>query len=58
MSTASRGMQLILLVDVTVPAEALPDSSRRLQDVDACGSEVYSQASGGRSLRGGIPAAM
>ena len=54
MSTASRAAQLIPLVDVTVPAPAL---SSAFGDVDARGAGVYSQASGGRSIRGGIPTA-
>jgi hypothetical protein len=58
MSTALRGTQLISLVDVTVPEEVLLDSSETLTGVDARRAEVYSQASGGRSLRGGLPAAM
>ena len=54
MSTASRTAQLIPLVDVTVPAPAL---SPTFGDIDARGAGVYSQASGGRSIRGGIPIA-
>jgi hypothetical protein len=55
MSTAFRPLQLILLVDVRVLAIAPIESS---VDVDACRPGVYSQASGGRSLRGGLDAAM
>ena len=54
MSTACGGAQLILLVDVTVPLGIPPGA---LSDVDACRAEVYSQASGGRSLRGGLSSA-
>jgi hypothetical protein len=54
MSTASRAAQLIPVVDVTVPAPVLSHLSA---DVDARRAGVYSQASGGRSLRGGLPAA-
>jgi hypothetical protein len=54
MSTAFRAMQLIPLVDVTVPAPAL---SLTFGDVDAREAGGYSQASGGRSIRGGIPTA-
>jgi hypothetical protein len=54
MSTASSRPQLILVVDVTVPAAARDES---LPDVDARRVEVYSQASGGRNLRGGLSAA-
>jgi hypothetical protein len=54
MSTASPAAQLIPLVDVTVPAPVLSHPSA---DVDARRAGVYSQASGGRSLRGGLPAA-
>jgi hypothetical protein len=54
MSTASSRPQLILVVDVTVPAAARDESS---PDVDARRVEVYSQASGGRNLRGGLSAA-
>ena len=54
MSTAFRATQLIPLVDVTVPAPAL---SLTFGDVDAREAGGYSQASGGRSIRGGIPTA-
>lgn len=54
MSTASSQPQLILVVDVTVPAAARDES---LPDVDARRVEVYSQASGGRNPRGGLSAA-
>jgi hypothetical protein len=47
-------VQLIPLVDVTVPGPALSHPSA---DVDARKAGVYSQASGGRSLRGGLPTA-
>jgi CDP-diacylglycerol--glycerol-3-phosphate 3-phosphatidyltransferase len=52
MSTAFRAVQLIPLVDVTVPAPAFSHPSA---DVDARRTGVYSQASGGPSLRGGLP---
>jgi hypothetical protein len=58
MSTNIRRVQLILLVNVTVPAKTPPIHTRALRNIDACRAEVYSQASGGRSLRGGLPAAM
>ena len=54
MSTAFAQPQLILVVGVTVPGATRIDSSA---DVDARQAEVYSQASGGRSLRGGLSAA-
>lgn len=55
MSIAFHSAQLILVVGVTVPARAATNPP---PDVDARGLEVYSQASGGRSLRGGLAAAM